>query len=703
MANSMKTKVFSFVLFTVLIASVASAQQSNSSVLMTIGNDKVTVDDFLNVYKKNNNKEGAKMDKKSMEEYMDLYSVFRLKVKEAKEMGIDTTKAFRDELTGYRKTLAQPYLTEKEAVDNMVKEAYDRMKWDVRTSHILVRMEADPSPEDTLEAFNKLALIRDFINGKSNPAAMSKYEAMVKAKLKLTKTSPAKDTLAAFNKLNPLKLMMKLKTHDFASVAKVVSEHPSKANGGDVGYLTGMMGQNFPYEYENAAFKAKQGEVYGPVRSPMGYHLVLITDKQTHKEIHMAHIMLLFRKSMLHADSVKLKAKIDSLSALIKGGANFEELAKKVSDHKETGKKGGDIGWLSLNANFPAEFKEVAFGIKENGQVSNPVQTKFGWHIIKRLGTRELPAFDSLKADIKARVQQDARNLIAKDMMIQKIKKQYTFKETMPNNVSDLYAVVDSTLPMGQWKAEKAAKLTKPMFTILDKTYTQQDFAAYMEKNYRMVGKIGSKRMVDALYKKFVDETNANTRESRLEIEYPEFKMLMDEYRDGILLFNLTDQKVWTKAIKDTVGAKEYYEKNKEHFMWEDRLDASIYTCRTEKVADKVKKLLKENKSDKDILSALNKDTSVVVTIDSKLYLKGDNGMLDAGGWNPGVSANQPIKGKVAFSNIRKIVKPTPKSYAEARGLVTSEFQSWLEKDWISTLKKKYPVNIDRKVFDSIQ
>ncbi|MEK6614651.1 MAG: peptidylprolyl isomerase, partial [Bacteroidota bacterium] len=392
------------------------------------------------------------------------------------------------------------------------------------------------------------------------------------------------------------------------------------------------------------------------------------------------------------------------ISGLLKQGNNFEELAKILSDDKQTAKKGGDIGWLSMGSNFPPEFKDVAFAIKDNGGVSLPVQTRYGWHIIKRIGNRDLLPFDSLKTDLKAKVQKDARANVAKDMMIAKVKTQYNFKETMPKNLSDFYAVVDSTLPMGTWKAEKANNLRKPIFILLDKTYTQQDFAMYMEKNYRMAGKIPAKRMVDALYKPFVEEAVMNTKENRLEQEFPDFRTLMEEYRDGILLFNLTDQKVWTKAIKDTTGAKEYYEKNKEHFMWEDRLDASLYTCKDDKTAEKVKKMIKGSKSDKDILAALNKDTIFIVMIDGKTtFLKGDNAMLDKTGWTPGITANETVKNKVVFANIRKVVKPTPKTYSEARGLVTSEYQTSLEKQWIDSLKKKYPVSIDRKVFDSIQ
>lgn len=701
----MKTKIISLFAFSIIAGPSIFAQPAKKdAILMTVGNDKVTVEEFLNVFRKNNNREST-LDKKSMEEYLDLYTVFRLKVKEAKELGLDTTKAFREELAGYRKTLVQPHLNDTNAIKELVKEAYNRMQWDIRSSHILAKLEANPSPDDTLEAYTRILIIKDFLKGKPNAAQLKKYESMVKANVMAaskSKVMTKTDSNAVKLKMDPMKKLFEQKTKDFASIAKVSSEHVSKANGGDVGFLSAMT-QGFPYEYESAAFNAKPGEVAGPFRSPMGYHLILVTDKRPHKDLRLSHIMLYFKKGMNRNDSLKLKAKADSLYLLISKGESFEEIAQKISDHKETSKKGGDLGWVSLSGNFPTEFKDAAFAIKADDQIAQPVQTRFGWHIIKRTGMRDLAPFDSVKAELKSKVQKDARAAVAKDRMIAKLKTDYKFTEMMPRNISDFYAVVDSTLPMGQWKAEKASALNKPMFKILDQTYTQQDFARYIEKNYRMVGRISPKRIVDALYKPFVDEALMNTKDSRLEIESNDFRVLMNEYRDGILLFNLTDQKVWSKAIKDTTGAKEFHEKNKEKFMWEERLDASIYTVKDAKTADKVRKMIKQNKSDKEIMAALNKDTVVNITIDSKLFLKGDNAMLDKTGWVPGITANENLKDRITFANIRKVVKPTPKSYSEARGLITSEYQSWLEKEWIRSLKAKYPVSVDRSVFDSIQ
>ncbi len=695
----MKTKIFSTAIVLGLFSLSLAAQQPAGATLMTIGGEKVAVEEFVNVFKKNNNKDGTPIDRKSMEEYLNLYTIFRLKVKEAKDMGIDTTKTFIDELAGYRKTLSQPYLTEKETIESLVKEAYDRMKWDIRTSHILIKLEADPSPEDTLEAYNRILLIKDFLNNKATPVGLKKCETLIVANHKASKSS---DTSEVYRKLQPLKNMMKMKTHEFAYVANTTTEHDSKIIGGDVGYLTGLTGQGFPYEYENAAYNAKVGELVGPVRTSMGYHLIRVTDKRAHKEIRVSHLMLQFKRGMTLLDSTQLKARVDSISKAIKGGADFNELVSNFSDHKQTAKKGGDLGWLAVSSNFPLEFKDAAFEIKTKNSYSYPVQTRFGWHIIKWTDERELPSFDSLKVELKAKILQDGRMSVAKNKMLQKIKTQYQFKE-LSKSYTEFYSVVDSTLFMGLWNISKAKGLNKPLFKLLDKTFTQEDFARYIDKNYKLISKMPVKRTVDALYKRFVDESSMNFKESRLELEFPEFKLLMDEYRDGILLFNLTDQKVWTKAIKDTTGAKEYHEKFKNHFMWDDRLDASVYTCRDEKTADGIRKMLKKNKSDVDILTAFNKDTAIKVSIESKLFLKGENTMMDVIGWAPGVTQNQPIKGKVVFANIRKIVKSTPKTYMESRGLVTSEYQSWLEKEWVESLRQKYPVTVDSKVFDSIK
>ena len=196
-------------------------QTPSDAVLMTIGNDKITMNDFLNVYRKNNNKEGV-MDKKMLDEYLDLYTLFRLKVKEANAVGIDTTKAFQEELKGYRKTLSQPYLTEKSTVDNLVKEGYEHMQWDLRTSHILIKVNSEALPQDTLDAYTRIIMIRDFLRGKTNPSAFNKYETSLKASMKISKNSSHQDSLNYSNKISPLKKIFAMKEHDFSSVAKEV-------------------------------------------------------------------------------------------------------------------------------------------------------------------------------------------------------------------------------------------------------------------------------------------------------------------------------------------------------------------------------------------------------------------------------------------------------------------------------------------------
>ncbi|MFH1005424.1 MAG: peptidylprolyl isomerase [Bacteroidota bacterium] len=697
----MKNLLFIFIFSCCIGCLSMFGQTQNDAVLLTIGNDKITVGEFLNVYRKNNNKESI-VDKKALDEYLDLYTLFRLKVKEAKEIGVDTTKAFLEELKGYRKTLAQPYLIEKNAVDNLVKEVYDRIQWDLRTSHILIKINPEALSQDTSDAYMRIIMIRDFLQGKTNLSAFKKYETSLKASMKISKNSSHQDSLNYSNKINPLKKMFAMKGHDFSSVAKEISDHSSKVSGGDLGYFIALSGTGYPYEYESAAYKSKAGEIVGPIRTSLGYHLILVTDKKPHQEIHISHIMLMFKKEMTKDDSLKLKSRIDSIALQLKNGKDFAELAKKISEHKETAKKGGDMGWMSRTSNFPVEFKDAGFNLKDNGSISAPINSRFGWHIIRRTAIKGVAPFDSLKFDLKNKVQKDVRISIAKDAMIIKLKAKYNFKEDI-NARNEFYKSIDSTIMTGKWKADKVSNLNKQMFSLLTQTFSQQDFAKFIEKTQHAGEKKDIQHLVNFFYKQFVDETCMNIYDSRLEIEYPEFKAVMNEYRDGILLFNLSDQEVWSKAIKDTTGAKEFYEKNKENFMWEERVDVTMYYCADEKIAEKVKKMIGQKKTEKDILNALNKDTVINVSIENKLLLKGDNAMIDETAWALGFTPNKPLKDKIFFADIHKIIKPTPKTYQESRGLVTNKYQLWLEKNWIDLLKKKYPVTVNRKILDSIQ
>lgn len=657
----------------VLSASSMQAQQGNDPVLLTVGDSKITKSEFEKIYEKNNPKE--ERSKESLEKYLDLYINFKLKVNEAEELGMDTVTAFQEELKGYRKQLAQPYLTDKDVNEKLLREAYDRLQWDVRASHILVQVSENALPKDTLEAYNKIMKIRQRI----------------------------------------------LKGEDFNKVAKEpgVSDDPSaKENGGDLGYFTALQ---MVYPFETAAYNTKPGEVSMPVRTRYGYHIIKVADKRPAQgEILVGHIMVKAPAGMPANDSINAKNKIDELYAKLQNGADFAELAKEYSDDKPSAKKGGELPWFGLNR-MPLEFEQASFALQKDNEYSKPIKTRYGWHIIKRLDKKELPSFDEMKAELKTKVTRDSRSQKGRQSLIARLKSEYNFTEAKKKKglfkktltfpaLEEFYAKVDSTFFEGKWDVKKAEGMNKPMFTLDGKTYTQADFAKYLDshqsKRQKPAGKNaaeGVSELVAAMYKQWVDDAIISYEESRLEQKYPEFKALMQEYRDGILLFELTDKKVWSKAVKDTVGLKEFYEKNKENYKWDERAEVSIYTAANEKIAKEVRKMLAKNKTEKEILDAINKSSQLNLQVDSRIVQKGENDLVDAN-WAPGIAPDKVQEnGKVTIVVVHKLLKPEVKSFNEAKGLVTADYQNYLEKEWLESLRQKYEVKVNREVLETIK
>jgi peptidyl-prolyl cis-trans isomerase SurA len=636
---------FTFLFFIAVIA-------ANAQAILTIAGEDISKAEFERVYKKNNTKETS-YDRKAVIDYLNLYINYKLKVREALESGMDTAKAFTDELAGYRKQLAQPYLTDKEVSDNLLKEAYNRMKTDVRASHILVKLAPDALPKDTIEAYNKITKIREEI----------------------------------------------LKGGDFGAIAKTKSDDPSaKENSGDLGYFTALQ---MVYPFESAAFNTKVGEISQPVRTRFGYHIIKVTDSRPAQgEVKCAHIMAKFQAGGKSEDSLKALAKINEISAKIKAGESFEDLARQYSDDQGSAKSGGVLPQFGTGRMVP-EFEKAAFALKNVGDISEPIRTSYGWHIIKLLEKKPLGSYDELQADLKNRVGKDSRSELSKTSMIAKIKTKYNFKET-PKAKDEFMKTVDTTLTSGKWSADKAANLKNTMFTLGTQTYTQQDFAKYLADHQTKKGTGSPQVMAGNMYNEWVNESALAYEEKMLDANYPEFKSLMQEYRDGILLFELTDKKVWSKAVKDTAGLKEFYEKNKKNYMWNDRLEATIYTCSSADVAKEVHKLMKTIDDDDTLMARVNKSSQLNLQVKNGRFLKGDNEIIDSIAWVPGMTKDFKKGNSVVFVNVKQKIAAQPKSLEEAKGLVTADYQAFLEKEWIDSLRAKYPVTVHQEVVDSI-
>ncbi len=700
-ASSILLTVTSFAqVKTTPVVPVAGTPDPNDPILMTIGDTKVHLSEFMYVYKKNNKDQAN--DPAALENYLDLFTTFKMKVKEAEELSLDTSASFKNELAGYRHQVAQPYLTDKKVNDSLLMEAYSRMQEDLRASHVLIRCDENALPQDTEIAWSKAIIVNGLIAGKANVKQINDYEAKLKAKYKITKASPPADTMKIYNLVSPLRQLEKKyrgKPAPFDEVAFLVSEDESaKQNRGDLGYFTAF---SMVYPFETMAYKTPVGKVGGPLRTRFGYHIIKVTDRRPAQgEILVAHIMVKAPEGMPSADSITARAKIYEIYAKVKAGEDFATLAKQFSDDKPTSVNGGQLPWFGLYK-MPQTFEKAAFALANNGDVSEPIKTAWGWHIIKRVDKRGIASFESMKGELKTRVSRDQRAMQGRTSLIAKVKVDNKFTE-YPVTKQDYYKLLDSTFYQGKWSSDKVKSLNKVMFTLGTTSYTQHDFAVYLENHQTRRPKADNKTLIDEAYKNFVDDACVAYEDSMLEIKYSDFRNLMQEYRDGILLFDLMDKKVWSKAVKDTTGLRNYYELNKTKYMWGERADATVYSCKDAATSKALRKLLKAGKDEKTILATLNKDSQLNVTVDHKVWNKAENALVD-GNWNIGISPDQTKDGRIVFVSTTKIIPPTPKTLQEARGVITSDYQNQLEKDWVGSLKKKYPVVINRDVLKQVK
>ncbi|MCX6281975.1 MAG: peptidylprolyl isomerase [Bacteroidetes bacterium] len=696
----MSLKLSGLLLFLVLVFPTA-AQVDNNTSLMTIAGKSVTVGEFMSIYQKNNVK-GEAIDKKSMDEYLELFINFKLKVLQAEQLGLDTVQSFIKELEGYREQLAKPYFTDEATMNRLIQEAYDRKKLDLRASHIYFRIKPDATPQDTLNAYNKAMMAHDKI---------LKGERFENVVMEFSEDPSAKDREAT-------------------------PQHPfMKGNRGDLGYFSVF---DMVYPFETAAYTTQVGQISEPIRTDYGFHVIKVTDRVTALgDFVVAHLFLGIPKGASPADSARVKAKIDSLYSLLKAGAKFEDLVKTNSEDKGSSAKGGVLPKRGVNRLMP-EFIAAISKIQNVGDFSEPVITPgYGWHIVKLIERKPIGTYDEEKADLKQRIIKDSRSQQINNAVVTRIKTEYGFTENLKAR-DEFYTLVTDSIFNGKWDPSLALEKHQQLFKIGNSTYTQREFAQYLAEKQKKGDKKDIRFFIDAMYEEFVSESVIRYEDGFLEVKYPDFRALMKEYRDGILLFDLTDQKVWTKAIKDTAGLQEFYQKNKFNYMWGQRVEASIFTLKNPALAQKVKNFIKSGLKDEDILKEMNSDTSKVLTIESGKFSKKDNHFIDTVPWIVGISkeirlANQdqaktstqsmtfladPFSGKmtpttnaedgkikegIVFVNIKRIIKPEPKSLNEARGLITADYQNYLEKDWIRYLRAKYPVVVNREVLAKIK
>ncbi len=630
------------------------AQSSKKETLFTIDNKPYYTDEFSRVYKKNIDlvKDESQKD---LNQYLDLFIGYKLKINKANKLGLQEGPNYQAELKSYRSQLAKNYLTDTKVTKELIEEAYKRSLKEVRASHILIMADENASPADTLKAFNQINDIRKKAIG----------------------------------------------GEDFGTLAQQYSQDPSaQENKGDLGYFSVF---RMVYGFESGAFKTEKGKISNPVRTRFGYHLIKVQDIRDNRgSVIAAHILINRPSDLILAE--KAKSTINDIYKKLQQGESFESLAQQFSEDKSSASKGGVLARFSSGELSSEEFENVAFSLMPEKPVSEPFQSQFGWHIVKLIEKFPVKTFEEMETELENRVRKDDRSRLITNSMNDKLKKKFPIKRD-----DKLYAQLSKTVTdefyTGAWTVPADKKpYDKPLFSVNGKAvsgYTFLEFVARRQKGAGDIKPIG--KMIDKMYESFVDDQLNTYYNDNLENEFPEFADVMEEYRDGLLLFDLMEKEIWEKSKTDTLGLENFYKAHQKNYKWKNRMDVLIASSTKQDVINKAQKMLKQGKSVDEIKAKLNTKGSVEIMISEGIYEEGNELLPKNMKWQTGVT--DPVQ-KDKYYYVAKVIKllpEGPKTLDESRGKVINDYQQYLEENWVSDLKKEFQISVNQDVFERVK
>ncbi|MBG28151.1 MAG: peptidylprolyl isomerase [Crocinitomicaceae bacterium] len=648
-------------------AFTAAPVHAQDEAVLTVGEESVSLADFEHIFLKNNR--DSVITEAALDEYMELFINFKLKVQAAEALGMDTVETFQKELAGYRTQLARPYLTNNELLDELVRQAWERKQEEVRARHILVSCSAQANPADTLKARKRANAMRTRI----------------------------------------------LNGEDFEAVAlsKAGSDDPSvRDNGGDLGWFSAFQ---MVYPFEEAAYTTAVGDLSPIVRTRYGYHFLEVTGRRDARgEIRAAHIMIRTKEG---ADDATLKAaeeRINSIYDLLGKGIPWEELALKMSEDASTASKAGELPWFGTGK-MVEEFENAAFGLTEDGQISAPFKTSYGWHIVKRLEYRAPAAFEASKRELQKKVSRDSRSELTRASFLENLKAEYNYtaNATAIKSLKRIAAKQDSVFFPGHPLANVPSKTAAAtLLTIGDESATVADFVDYLNIVKIRNAEAGANTIIDEQLTSWSDKLLLDYEDARLEAKHDDFRLLMEEYHDGILLFELTDEKVWSKAVKDTAGLEAYHAAHVGDFMWGTRAEVDIFTCADEKAVKAARKAVKKGKDLVAFQRDYNAENGNSITLTSGRFSEGANTWGDkvladaaAGTLSEKAPAFATYEGggdETVLVHVGAVRSPEPKTLAEARGQVIAAYQDHLEAEWIEALRAGTTVEVNRALLQTL-
>lgn len=623
---------------TVLVLNAQS--ETKSPTVFTLNNKPVSTEEFIYLYRKNHQHKPEEFTREKIGEYLTLFINYKLKVEEALSRGMDTTAHFKKEFQTYRDELLKPYLPDTEVIDSLVLMTYERLKEEVNASHILITVDPAASPQDTLEAYRKISEVR---------------------------------TRAVAGQ-------------DFETLAAEYSEEPNaNVTKGNLGYFTAMQ---MVFPFEQAAYLTPVGEVSMPVRTRFGYHIIKVLDRQPSRgEVEISHIMI---RSDEQDESDHARNTIFDVYDKLQKGMNWDELCRQYSEDPNSRESGGKLRPFGVGAMASVpEFQEMAFSLQEVGEISDPVKTRYGWHILRLEAKIPLPAFEELKPALTQRVSRDERVQISREAIRKKMQSEFGYRENR-DVIDRLNKNAENILTNGS-EPGSALKGEEVLFTLQEKPYRVEDFMNFLGDQPAGNGATPRPQYLQQQLQKYVDAAQLKLMEEKVKRESPDYKWLLKEYYEGILLFEIMEKEIWNKAMEDTTGQRNYFNAHNSKYQAGERLAATIYTASSSKHAEGLEKLLGSEDSVVQDYVARHR-----VRVDSGAFEAADRAVLSNIPWTTGIHRAEN-NGVQHIIEVEKILPPGPETFEDARASVISDYQTYLEDSWIRELKRKFGVKVNKK------
>ncbi len=638
----MKKNVVILALATLLAIPNIFAAKTDDPIVMTIGEIKVPLSEFEYLYKKNNAQQSSST---SLDEYVDMFVNYKLKVCAALDARIDTTASYVADMGKFREELARPYLRDKNVDDSLAQVAYAHMKENVGVYHLML--------------------------------GTGKTDAEIKQQQVLA------DSLRA----------LLVGGADFGELVNKYSiDQGSRRNGGKMGYIPAG---RLPYVFEDAAYNTPVGGIAPVVKTKFGYHIIKVYDRRPDKGQVKARHILKLTQGLDSAQCVVKKAEIDSIYSLLVAGADFVTVAKNTTEDPSGRNSGGELPWFGVGQMI-SEFETAAFSMND-GQISKPIKTAFGYHIILRENSRMEVPFDEVKDRIYDAIKSDERSTLAHKRAVETYcaANKITINKKSSKIVERIFT---DNGGLNSKSRELLAKSNGEAFKVGKEKTTIAQIASHLDDRDMSAAEAYA-QYVEVLNDIFQSTVTADMKSS-LDKREPDYRNLINEYSDGLLLYEISNQQVWNRPNTDSAGMEDYFQKHRSEFVWDTpHYRGYVLSAETDSVADAAIAYLKDgNFKEEELATSLRKKFGNNAKVEKVIVGKGDNAIVDYVGFG----ATRPeAKGRwAAFRAFRGEILSQPQSALDVRGAVSMQYQQYLEEEWVVRLRTSYPIIVNREAIN---